>query len=122
MKIANIERNDNLNRWEIILAEPGRASAVFVKDEVLSNPDDIKKLIEIYGKEFYEKILQIGRMLYNEAEEYVRGRIELEKKLKSYNKLASAYYKGGRLLEAEELWQRIIKEAEPQTIHLEFKN
>lgn len=56
MKIANIERNDNLNRWEIILAEPGRASAVFVKDEVLSNPDDIKKLIEIYGKEFYEKI------------------------------------------------------------------
>ncbi len=36
------------------------------------------------AKKFYEKILQIGKVLYTEAEHYVRERIRLEEKIKEY--------------------------------------
>lgn len=68
----------------------------------------------------FEKILQIGNIMYQEAEVYVRNRIELEKSLKENNRLAYVYYKEGKLKEAKALWQKLIKEAEPVPIHLEF--
>jgi len=52
--------------------------------------------------------------MYEEAEEYVRGRVELEKRLKNYDELAKIYYKEDRLTEAKELWQKIIKEADEE--------
>jgi hypothetical protein len=63
------------------------------------------------AKKCYKRIAQTGKMMYNEADEYVRGRIELEKKLKQYDQLAKAYYKEGRLEEAKELWEKVIVEA-----------
>ncbi|MDP2930347.1 MAG: SdrD B-like domain-containing protein [bacterium] len=72
------------------------------------------------SEKLYEKILQIGNIMYQEAEVYVRKRIELEKSLKENNRLALAYYKEGKLQEAKALWQKLIKEAEPVPIHLEF--
>jgi len=68
----------------------------------------------------YEKILQIGNIMYQEAEVYVRDRIELEKTLKENDRLARFYYKEGKLEEAKALWQKIIKEAEPVPIYLKF--
>ncbi|PIY82871.1 MAG: hypothetical protein COY78_04470 [Candidatus Omnitrophica bacterium CG_4_10_14_0_8_um_filter_44_12] len=68
----------------------------------------------------YEKILQIGNIMYQEAEVYVRDRIELEKALKENDRLARLYYKEGKLEEAKALWQKIIKEAEPVPIYLKF--
>jgi len=73
------------------------------------------------AKEYYQRCLQIGRVMYAEAEEYVRGRIELEKKLKRDNQLALEYYRQGRLLEARELWQRIKQEARPELISMEVE-
>ena len=69
--------------------------------------------------ELYEKILQIGNIMYQEAEVYVRDRIELEKSIQEKNRLALAYYKEGKLQEAKALWERILKEAEPKPITLE---
>ncbi|PIS33626.1 MAG: hypothetical protein COT38_04350 [Candidatus Omnitrophica bacterium CG08_land_8_20_14_0_20_41_16] len=69
--------------------------------------------------ELYEKILQIGKNMYNEAEEYIKGRIALEGKLKEDNVLALAYHKEGKLKEAEELWGKILEEANPKPIYLE---
>ena len=73
------------------------------------------------AKECYQRSLQIGRMMYAEAEEYVRGRIEIEKKLKKDNQLALEYYHQGRLLEAKQLWQKIKQEAEPELISMEVQ-
>ncbi len=72
------------------------------------------------SKEFSEKILQIGNIMYQEAEVYVRNRIELEKSIKENNRLAYVYYKEGKLQEAKALWQKLIKEAEPVPIDLKF--
>ena len=63
------------------------------------------------AKALFEKILQIGNIMYQEAEAYVRNRIELEKKFKEYNTLALAYYKQGKLQEAKALWVEMLKEA-----------
>lgn len=68
----------------------------------------------------FEKILQIGNIMYQEAEAYVRSRIELGKTLKENNRVAYVYYKEGKLQEAKALWQKLIEEAEPAPIHLEF--
>ncbi len=57
--------------------------------------------------------------MYIEAEEYVRARIELEKKLKEYNTLALVYHKEGKLEEAKALWEKILEEAKPKPIYLE---
>jgi len=67
----------------------------------------------------FEKILQIGNIMYQEAEVYVRNRIELEKSIKENNRLALAYYKEGKLQEAKALWEKLLKEAEPKPITLE---
>ena len=73
------------------------------------------------AKECYQRSLQIGRMMYAKAEEYVRGRIELEKKLKKDNQLALEHYHKGRLLEAKQLWQKIKQEAKPELISIEVE-
>jgi len=67
----------------------------------------------------FKKILQIGNIMYQEAEVYVRNRIELEKSIKENNRLALAYYKEGKLQEAKALWEKLLKEAEPKPITLE---
>ena len=72
------------------------------------------------SEKYYERILQAGSLLYQEAEVYVRNRIELEKSIKENNRLALAYYREGKLQEAKALWQKIIKEAEPVPIDLKF--
>ena len=72
------------------------------------------------AKEYYEKTLQIGKMIYAEAEEYVRKRIELETRLKKEHEVALEYYRQGRLLEAKQLWQKIKLEAGPEPVSLEF--
>jgi len=69
------------------------------------------------AKELYAKILQISNTLYINAEAYVRQRIELEERLKGYNRQALSLYKSGRHLEAKALWQKMIKESEPATIN-----
>jgi uncharacterized repeat protein (TIGR01451 family) len=73
------------------------------------------------AKESYQMSLQIGKMMYTEAEEYIRGRIELEKKLKKDNLLALEYYRQGRLLEAKQLWQKIKQQAQSEPITMEVQ-
>ena len=72
------------------------------------------------AKEIYERIARAGEMMYNNAEKYIRERIELEEKIKEENQLALEYYKQGKLKEAKEIWEKITQEAKPETISLEF--
>jgi uncharacterized repeat protein (TIGR01451 family) len=61
------------------------------------------------AKKYYAKVVETGNKMKREAEDYVRGRIELEKSLEREDKLASAYYKDGRLREAKEEWEKILE-------------
>ncbi|NQU73232.1 MAG: outer membrane beta-barrel protein, partial [Candidatus Omnitrophica bacterium] len=75
----------------------------------------------ILAKECYQNSLQIGKMMYNEAEEYVRRRIDMEEKFKEENQLALEYYRQGRFLEARDLWHKIKIEAESGFILMEVE-
>ena len=81
--------------------------------------EDEGKLEE--AKARYQKSLEIGRMMYLEAEEYIRGRVRLEKKLKKDNQIALEYYHQGKLLEARELWLKIEQEVKPNPIIMEVQ-
>ncbi|MBU0534376.1 MAG: DUF11 domain-containing protein, partial [Candidatus Omnitrophica bacterium] len=72
------------------------------------------------AKELYEKIQMTSDMMYNEAEKYIRRRLELEKRIKEDNQIALVYYKQGKFKEAKELWEKITKEAKPEPIFIKF--
>jgi hemolysin activation/secretion protein len=72
------------------------------------------------AKEAYEKAIDLGESLYRQAYEYARYCFEHEKELKGYRKLALQYAKQGRLQEAREKWRKVIDEAGPKPLVLEF--
>lgn len=72
------------------------------------------------ARDAYEKILQIGRSLYMQSEDYVRACILQQKNLMQSQKKGLAYYKEGNFQEAKEMWGKIISEAKPKNLVLEF--
>lgn len=72
------------------------------------------------ARDAYEKILQIGRSLYMQSEDYVRACVLQQKNLRLSQKKAFVYYKEGNYQEAKELWENIILEAKPKNLILEF--
>ncbi len=115
-KLLESREEENIKKWawRLVHEELARPDSEIMKG--LYNYFKLAKLARDEGnleeaKELYKKIQETGEMMYDQAEECVRSRIELEKKLKSYNKLARIYYKEGKLIEAKELWQKIITEA-----------
>lgn len=72
------------------------------------------------ARDAYEKILQIGRSLYMQTEDYVRACISQQKNLRKSHNIALVYYKEGKFQEAKELWDKIISEAKPKDLILEF--
>lgn len=63
------------------------------------------------SREAYSFIINTVRMMHDEAEAYIRNRIELEERLKEYDNLARTYYKEGRREEARGMWEKILAEA-----------
>ncbi|GAG08647.1 unnamed protein product, partial [marine sediment metagenome] len=63
------------------------------------------------ARELCVKLIDRGEAMHLETVQYVRDRVELEKRLKSYKELAKIYYKERRLIEAKELCQKIIMES-----------
>jgi hemolysin activation/secretion protein len=72
------------------------------------------------SKEYYEKVAMISKALYQQAESYVKGCLGQQKELKDSLKKAEAYYKEGRFLEAKKIWEKVISQAKPQPLVLEF--
>ncbi|MDP8260700.1 MAG: hypothetical protein P9L96_06890 [Candidatus Gygaella obscura] len=63
------------------------------------------------ARQLYTEIQDKAGKMYAEANHYIRKRVEIENRIKDYDSLAQIYYKEGRLLEARELWQKILVEA-----------
>lgn len=99
--------------WELVDEELARPDSAIMKE--LYNYFSLAQAAHKEGRlketrELYASIRGTGKRMFEEAVEYVRGRVELEKKLKSYGELGRIYYKEGRLVEAKSLWQKIIAE------------
>lgn len=124
-RIRKLIEEENIKQWSLKL----------VDEELLrfENPLSIKLYDYLYlaqayyeqkklaeSKMFYEKILDLGRALYRQSEDYVRSCVRQEEELKEYQRLARADYEMGKLNEAKELWQKIIDEAGPKPLIFEF--
>jgi len=72
------------------------------------------------SKMYYEKIEDISTSLYRQSEDYVRSCLQQEKTLKENNKIALTAYNAGKLEEAKQLWQKVIIDARPKPLILEF--
>ena len=72
------------------------------------------------AKEFYAKVSQIGRSLYQQAQDYVSSCFSQEKKLQEEQQLALVNYRQGNLDQAKQMWQKIINSARPKPLVFEF--
>lgn len=72
------------------------------------------------AKELYEKINEVGKSCYQQAEDYVGAFFQKEEKLRVKEKLAMAKYRDGKLQEAKLLWEKIYQEARPESLVFEF--
>lgn len=127
-EIARIEKEmkeDDIRNaaWRILNAELNRCdSPVGI---ALNNHLEKAKAAEERGdlkeaEKEYEKVAEMGRSLYKQAEEYVRQSIEWEEELKKYCEDAEADYCRGDLDGARLLWEKIEKEAKPKPLLLEY--
>jgi len=98
------------------IAPSGSKTLVELNDCLLRAETEEEKGNLEESKALYEKIIkEIGR-IREEAKKRVRNRVEWENKLKSYDELATIYYKEGKLTEAKELWQRVTDELQKEEI------
>jgi len=113
-KERELERKIEEWTWKIINTKLARPNS-----EVMRELFEYFQLAEIaYNKtrlgearQLYVKIQDKAQKMYLEANSHIRKRVELEGRIKDYNSLAQIYYKEGRLIEAKELWQKILVEA-----------
>jgi hemolysin activation/secretion protein len=85
--------------------------------EYLSLADSYQKEGKLQeAKELYERIIQISKSLYQQAQDYVTDCLKLKKDLREYRRLAILNYKAGRFQQAKQLWQKIVDEAESKSL------
>ena len=72
------------------------------------------------SKDLYDRVAQIGKSLYQQAEDYFMNSLIREEKLREMKKLADEKYKEGKLGEAKKIWQKIAEEAKAQSLVFEF--
>ncbi len=63
------------------------------------------------SRQIYKDIITAGQMMYDEASEYIRGRIDFEEQLQKLDKSAREYFKGGEYLKARKIWEKVVDDA-----------
>ncbi len=64
------------------------------------------------SQQIYKDIIIAGQMMFDEASEFIRGKIAFEEKLQEYNKTAQDYYVTGEYVKARKLWEKIVADAQ----------
>ena len=72
------------------------------------------------ARDIYEHIAEIGKSVYQQAEDYVATLFQKEDQLSQRHRLAFAKYREGKLVEARQIWQKIVEEGKPDTLVFEF--
>ena len=49
--------------------------------------------------------------MYDEASEYIRGRIAFEEQMQQLDKTAREYFKGGEYVKARKIWEKVVEDA-----------
>jgi len=63
------------------------------------------------SKQIYKDIITAGQIMYDEAYEYIRNRIDVEEKLVDLEKTARQYFKGGEYVKARKIWEKVVEDA-----------
>ena len=63
------------------------------------------------SQQIYKDIIAAGQMMYDEASEYIRGRIDFEQQLQKLDKAAREYFKGGEYVKARKIWEKVVEDA-----------
>lgn len=124
-RIRKIQEEENIKQWSWQLVNEELAypnNPIRQKlDSYLSLAKDCYKQGKLKeSKEYYEKVYQISKSLYGQAEDYVRACLQQQKGLNESSKLAMNYYKEGQTDKAKGIWEKIIAEAKPLPLNLEY--
>jgi hypothetical protein len=63
------------------------------------------------SRQVYKDIIAAGQMMFDEASEYIRGRIAFEEQMTQLDKSAREYFKGGEYVKARKIWEKVVDEA-----------
>ena len=63
------------------------------------------------SRQIYKDIISAGQMMYDEASEYIRGRIDFEEQMQKLDKTAREYFKGGEYVKARKIWEKVVDDA-----------
>ena len=72
------------------------------------------------AKAHYEKAISMSQSAYAQVSDYIRGRVELLKKLKENDITAANFYKQGECEKAKEIWAKIIEDAKFSDLTIEI--
>jgi hypothetical protein len=64
------------------------------------------------AREVYRDVVVAGRMMFDEAAEYIRGRMKQEEELQELKQLADQYFKNRQYRKAKEILQKIVEDAQ----------
>ena len=63
------------------------------------------------SRQIYKDIIAAGQMMFDEASEYIRGRIHFEEQMQKMDASARDYFKGGEYVKARKIWEKVVDEA-----------
>ncbi|MBI4981646.1 MAG: ShlB/FhaC/HecB family hemolysin secretion/activation protein [Candidatus Omnitrophica bacterium] len=124
-RIQKMKQEINISKWawDILNKEYIRFDSR-LRMNILNNFNLAKQYSSLgklkEAKEYYQMSTDTADSLYAQVEEYVRSCFTQEKELRDLNKLALEKYKAGNVIEAKQLWQKIIDQAKPKELVLEY--
>ncbi len=109
----------NIWAWDIINRELVRPDSPIV--EQLNEFFAMAKQARAEGnleeaQKIYKDIIVAGDIMFNEASQYILGRVSFEEKLQDYASMANEHFKQGEYEEAKKLWQKILEETEKPVV------
>jgi len=63
------------------------------------------------SRQIYKDIIAAGQMMFDEASEYIRNRINFEEQMQQLDKTAQEYFKGGEYVKARKIWEKVVEDA-----------
>jgi tetratricopeptide (TPR) repeat protein len=109
--------------WALIDAELNRPGSVPGRKlrEYIESADELDKKGRLKeARQKYALALNMGKLLYSQAQKYIEGCPAHEEELMKKNDEALALFRDGKYAEAKKTWQEVEKEAEPRPLDLEF--
>jgi len=121
-KMMEEEENERLT-WKLVNEELSRpnssAGNMLRKYHIIARKayqeGDLKK-----SKKYYQKIDELGRTLYLQAQEYVKACTKQQNDLEGYKKLALQYQKEKNIIEEKKMWEKIVRESSFKPLILEY--